>query len=68
MHGDRDPLVPLNQSELLATALKQAKVKVTFEVIPGAGHGFIAGQVDAMIAQFFDQQLKQSKELKREKR
>jgi acetyl esterase/lipase len=58
LHGDRDPLVPLNQSELLADALKRAKVKVTFQAIAGAGHGFVAGQADSMIEQFFDQQLK----------
>jgi acetyl esterase/lipase len=39
MHGDQDPLVPLNQSELLADALKKAGVEVTFQVVKGAGHG-----------------------------
>ncbi|MEJ2078810.1 MAG: alpha/beta hydrolase [Acidobacteriota bacterium] len=38
-HGDRDPLVPHNQSVLLEAALKQAGVPVTFYTVKGAGHG-----------------------------
>lgn len=38
-HGDADPLVPMEQSEILATALKAAGAKVEFEVLHGAGHG-----------------------------
>ncbi len=58
LHGSQDPLVPVNQSQLLADALEKAKVKVTFEIIPGAGHGFVEGQVDDRIAAFFDEHLK----------
>jgi acetyl esterase/lipase len=39
VHGDKDPIVPLNQSELLQEALKKAGVDSTLKVIPGAGHG-----------------------------
>jgi acetyl esterase/lipase len=39
MHGDKDPLVPLEQSQLLADALKKAGVPVTFYIVPGGGHG-----------------------------
>jgi acetyl esterase/lipase len=39
MHGDKDPLVPLQQSQLLADALQKAGVPVTLRVLPGAGHG-----------------------------
>ena len=39
MHGDKDPVVPLEQSQLLAEALEKAGVKVTFHVVPGGGHG-----------------------------
>jgi len=35
MHGDKDPVVPLEQSQLLADALKKAGVPVTFRVVPG---------------------------------
>src|SRR5262249_2990270 len=38
-HGERDPLVPCHQSELLHEALKRVGVEVTFHKIPGAGHG-----------------------------
>jgi acetyl esterase/lipase len=61
LHGSQDPLVPVNQSELLAAALEKAKAKVTFEVIPGAGHGFIGGQIDGKIEAFFNQTLKEPK-------
>jgi len=39
MHGDSDPLVPLEQSQLLKDALQKAGVIVTLEVVPGGGHG-----------------------------
>lgn len=38
LHGDRDKLVPIRQSELLHTALKQAGIPVHFEIVPGKGH------------------------------
>jgi acetyl esterase/lipase len=39
MHGDKDNLVPISQSEELAAALKKAGVEVTFQVVKGNGHG-----------------------------
>jgi acetyl esterase/lipase len=39
MHGDKDDIVPLKQSELLAAALKKAGVEVTLQVIKNNGHG-----------------------------
>ncbi len=38
-HGDADPLVPMEQSELLLAALKAAKVEATMEVFHREGHG-----------------------------
>lgn len=38
-HADDDLIVPLNQSQLLFEALKQAGVEVTLEVVKGGGHG-----------------------------
>lgn len=38
-HGNKDPLVPHHQSELLEAALKKAGVPVTFYTVIGAGHG-----------------------------
>ena len=39
IHGEKDDLVPLNQSELLHAALRRAGVESDLHVIPGAGHG-----------------------------
>lgn len=51
MHGDKDPLVPVNQSELLYAALRQSGVEVTFHVVQGAGHGFGGPNLDPAIPQ-----------------
>jgi acetyl esterase/lipase len=62
VHGDRDLLVPVNQSELLFGALKQAGADATLYKIVGAGHGgaeFGTPMVRAMVLAFFDQHLKQ---------
>ncbi len=40
VHGDRDRLVPLEQSERLRAKLKEKKVPHELLVIKGAGHGF----------------------------
>ena len=39
MHGDRDPLVPLQQSQDFQAALEKAGASVTLKVYPGQGHG-----------------------------
>ena len=39
VHGDKDPAVPLHQSELLFDALKKSGVSAHFHTIHGAGHG-----------------------------
>jgi acetyl esterase/lipase len=59
IHGDRDDLVPIAQSELMEAALKKAGVPVTFEVVKGAGHGFGRPKPDMMarIKAFFDANL-----------
>jgi len=38
-HGDKDPVVPHCQSELLFEALQQAKVPSQFYLVPGGQHG-----------------------------
>ena len=61
LHGDRDPLVPVNQSELLFAALSKAGVNVTFHKLVGAGHGgpqFNSPVARAMVLAFLDQHLK----------
>ena len=63
MHGDKDMLVPLHQSELLYKALKKAGVDATLRVVKGAGHGLRGGEMSSeelfkMAADFFDKHLK----------
>ena len=39
LHGDKDPLVPHCQSELLYRKLQKAGVKSELVIVPGGGHG-----------------------------
>ena len=60
MHGDKDPAVPISQSEELADALKKAGVEVTFRPIKGADHGgpeFREPENQKLIEDFFDKHL-----------
>lgn len=61
IHGDKDRLVPISQSQLLYDALKAAGVQVKFHTVKGAGHGFDSPQVDRMVDDFFDRHLEGSK-------
>jgi dipeptidyl aminopeptidase/acylaminoacyl peptidase len=57
MHGDRDPLVPFNQSELLDAALRRVGADVRFVRLAGAGHGtaeFHSPESLALVYDFFD--------------
>ena len=45
IHGDRDDLVPIEQTERFAAALREAGVPVEFIPVRHANHGF--GPVDA---------------------
>ncbi len=61
VHGDRDPTVPINQSQLLFEALKKTGVSAHFHTILGAGHGgpgFAGQDIGGMVAAFFDERLK----------
>lgn len=59
VHGDKDPLVPHNQSELLHEALKNAGVEATFYTVAGGGHGgFQDPNVDPLVTKFFNKHLK----------
>lgn len=61
VHGDRDPLVPYHQSELLAAALTAAGVPVTFYTVTGAGHGqFTDPAVPALTAAFLAKHLRRA--------
>jgi acetyl esterase/lipase len=59
LHGSRDMVVPYNQSERLAEALKKAKVECYFVTVDGAGHGgFRNPEVQRRERQFFDKHLR----------
>lgn len=58
MHGNKDNLVPYQQSEMLRDALQKAGVPVTLKIIEGAGHGFGGPEIDQAVAEFFAKQLK----------
>ncbi|MHC4557760.1 MAG: alpha/beta hydrolase fold domain-containing protein [Planctomycetota bacterium] len=58
MHGDKDPLVPLSQSQELYDKLKAAGVSAKLHVVKGAGHGFGGIEINKMVNEFFDKQLK----------
>ncbi len=62
IHGDKDPLVPLQQSELIVEKLKQAGVETSLVVKPGAGHGWLTiGNDIPKLIDWFDEQLKTPK-------
>jgi acetyl esterase/lipase len=60
MHGDRDNVVPLDQSKVLAEALKKAGVAVKLQIVEGNGHGgpgFASPENRKLIDDFFAQHL-----------
>lgn len=62
VHGDKDPLVPHNQSEILLEALKKAKVKAKLHIVEGGGHGgFRDPKIAEMVDDFFEKTLKPGK-------
>jgi enterochelin esterase-like enzyme len=62
IHGNKDPVVPFNQSERLSAALKKAKVECYFIAVDGAGHGgFRNPEVKNRERQFFDKHLRGEK-------
>ena len=52
MHGDKDPLVPHQQSVSFHAALRKADVNSIFVTVAGGGHGFGGAQVDARLKAF----------------
>ncbi|WP_395752013.1 prolyl oligopeptidase family serine peptidase [Prosthecobacter sp.] len=63
VHGDKDPTVPINQSQMLFDALRKSEVSAHFHTIHGAGHGgpgFAGKNIDDMVGTFFEERLKSS--------
>ncbi len=59
IHGTEDPLVPIDQSERLAKALKAAGVPCAYYRVVGGGHGqFRRPEVPRLIRQFLDKSLR----------
>jgi dipeptidyl aminopeptidase/acylaminoacyl peptidase len=56
IHGDKDDLVPISNSQTIFDALKKDNVKTDFITVPGAGHGFrgddLKHAMDATVAWF----------------
>jgi len=58
VHGDTDPLVPHNQSQLLYDALQKVKVEAKLHIVKGGGHGgFKDPAIEKMVDEFFDTHL-----------
>jgi dipeptidyl aminopeptidase/acylaminoacyl peptidase len=61
VHGDKDPLVPWQQSQMLNEALKKAGVESELKIVKGAGHGNGFGQAEHQrVAEFLRKHLKPS--------
>lgn len=63
VHGDHDPLVPHHQSELLYEALVKTGIPVRFITVNGGGHGagFPNQELNPIVREFFDHNLKGDK-------
>ncbi|WP_152054464.1 alpha/beta hydrolase [Tautonia marina] len=58
IHGDRDELVPLQQSEVMVEALEEAGVEAKLVVKEGVGHGWLTIAEDLeTFADWFDEHL-----------
>lgn len=63
IHGDADPIVPWQQSQLLHDALKKAEVSSTLKIVKGASHGpgiLNNADIQADIRAFFNKHLKEA--------
>lgn len=59
MHGDKDPIVPIEQSELLHKKLTEVNVENDFYIIKGAKHAFFKeAKENKLVHEFFTKQLK----------
>lgn len=60
VHGDKDPLVPLAQSQELHAALEKAGVETKLHIVAGGGHGqgFDTPEIAQLVREFFVQHLK----------
>ena len=60
IHGDADPLVPLQQSETMIAALKEAGVSAELIVKPGGGHPWLTLPIEVKkLADWLESKLKE---------
>lgn len=58
IHGDADPVVPLQQSEVMVAALKKAGVRAELIVKKGGGHPWLTLPLEVkVLADWFDKEL-----------
>jgi acetyl esterase/lipase len=60
-HGDRDMMVPYNQSVLLANALKKDGIPVYFRTVPNGPHAFNDATANEQVVKFFTYYIGQKK-------
>jgi acetyl esterase/lipase len=59
IHGDADPVVPLQQSQVMLSALKNANVSAELIIKKGGGHPWLTLHEEVQVlAEWFDKQLK----------
>ncbi len=61
LHGEKDPIVPMQQSVVLDAALRRAGVESTLVIVPGGGHGgasFADPKYLSQMAAFMDRHLR----------
>ena len=61
VHGDKDDVVPVEQSRLLHAALEKAGVTSTLWVVKGGGHGASNPETNRAIVTFFEKHVKNAK-------
>lgn len=58
MHGDKDPVVPCEQSKILHDLLQKAGVSAELVIVKGAGHNLPGTENFMKVKEFFDRTLK----------
>lgn len=59
IHGDADPLVPIQQSQIMIKKLEECKVPCKLVTVPGKGHGWQGMEKDGeQLADWFAEKLK----------
>jgi len=58
VHGDKDPIVPLEQSVALNDALQKVGVPTQLYIVKGGGHGFNDPHAYELANVFFTKYLK----------